>query len=162
MTIHSYAIKIGEPEIERHFEDYVRKGSTEEAMAEILLGDPSYARRFRLPKHNGPVSMLREPLVAVRHAQELGIPGSKSAHSQRASYFQELFSVLDNAWQELVKQCVELFGKEGPLVSGIYRSHFPPDAKDRLRFLAHGMQMAAEARRLHDYLTKTRSPYFTW
>lgn len=114
MTIHSYAIKIGDPEIERHFEDYIRKGDTEEAMAEVLLGDTSYVRRLRMPKYNGPVNMLREPAVAVRHAHELGIPGSKSVHAQREAYFQELFDVLDNAWQELVKQCVGLFGNEGP------------------------------------------------
>ncbi len=164
MPIKSYAESTFylEPDLERAYERYVRGGGTREAMAVALLGDSSYTQKFHMPKWNRTVDMLEDPQVAVRHMNELGIPGSKSAHRERATHFHDLKKLLDDTWQELVDLCVELTGKEGPLVSGIYRSHFPPPAKDRLRFLSHGTTMASDAERLHLALTKTRSPLFSW
>lgn len=155
------SVTIEPAEIESHYQQYVRGGADEASMAEVLLGDPSYVKRFRMPKYNGPVNMLREPNVAIRHMNELGIPGSKTAHRERASYFQDLRAALDTAWQDLVNRCVRMFGGGGPLISGVYRGHFPDAAKDRLRFLSHGATMATDAERLHHTLTKTRSPRFT-
>jgi hypothetical protein len=161
----THTIMIDNPELEEHYRKYESVAGLmdeQEAMAEVLLGNASYVRRFKMPKYNGPVSMLREPKVAVRYMNQLGIPSSKTAHSDRATYMNALVRTLDQAWQKLVTECAEMFGDHGPTVSGVYRSHFPEGAKNRLRFLAHGMQMAAEAERLHDFLTKTRSPLFSW
>lgn len=151
-----------EPELELHYQEYLRGHETEQALAAGILGDSSYVKRFHMPKHNGPVSMLREPKVAIRYAQKLGIPQSKSAHAQRAEYFQALRTTLHGVWSDLVRRCVEIFGNRGPLVSGIYRSHFPEPAKRRLRFLNQGYNLATDAWKLHHEITKSRSPYFTW
>jgi hypothetical protein len=150
-----------EPELERHYQQYERLHGGEDALAKVLLGDTTYVERVSMPKHNGTTTILREPRAAVRHANRLGIPTSKDAHRQRAEYFEALATTLDGAWQELVSRCVELFGKHGPLVSGIYRDHFPPEAKARLRFLSHGHTMAVDAQRLHHHLATTRSPLFS-
>jgi len=150
-------------ELERHYKQFRNFSSGDEldAFASVLLGDLSYARRLHMPKYNNPVTILRVPQAAVRYAHQLGIPTSKSAHAQRADYFDELARRLDDAWQDLVTRCRSLFGDHGPLVSGIYRDHFPVQAQNRLRFLAHGKTMAGDAARLHRYLSKTRSPLFS-
>jgi len=148
-------------DLERHFRQYASGGESRELMADLLLGDDSYVERLPMPKYNGPVCMLTEPRVAVRYANKLGVSTSKHAHALREDYFRELATSLEVAWNDLVDRCVRLFGKPGPLVSGVYRSHFPDEAKDRLRFLAHGKVMAADAARLHHYLSTTRSPLFT-
>jgi hypothetical protein len=155
-------LTLDDPEIERHFQDYVRKGADERAVAEVLLGDASYVERLPMPKYNGPTTILREPSAAVRYAQRLGIPGSKSAHRQREEYFTALHATLKGAYDLLYTYCIGRYGSQGPIVSGIGRSHFPESAKERLRFLNQGINMADDARRLHLYLTKSRSPYFTW
>lgn len=43
------------PELEAHFQHYVKMGSTPEALAELILGDASYERKFRFPKRSVPV-----------------------------------------------------------------------------------------------------------
>lgn len=150
-----------EPELERHYQQYERLREGEVALARVLLGDDSYVERVPMPKYNGTTTILREPRAAVRHANRLGIPTSKDAHRQRAEYFEALATTLDNAWQDLVRRCIDLFGNQGALVSGIYREHFPPEAQSRLRFLSHGHTMAKDAWRLHHYLATTRSPLFS-
>jgi len=151
-----------EPELERHYQQYLHHGQSEKALAETLLGDRTYVERVRMPKYNGPVNMLREPRVAIQYAQQFSIPSSKSAHRQRADYFLELMATLHQAWNGLADRCIQLYGEDGPLVSGVYRDHFPEPAKNRLRFLAHGRAMANDAYKLHTYLTKTNSPYYRW
>lgn len=150
-----------EPEIERHFTAYRDTGSTREAMALVLLGDETYVRRTRMPKWNVEVDMLREPKVAVRYNTSWGIPTSKSAHRQRAEYFDNIAFTLSQAWHDLVRRASNTYGEHGSLVSGVYRDHFPGEVKDRLRFLAHGQTMVADAVRLHTYLANTRSPLFS-
>ena len=149
-----------EPELEQMFQNFRQEGGTTEAMARVLLGDEVYVRRVQMPKWNLPVTMLMEPKVAIRYNTSWGIPTSKSAHAQRVDYFSDLAQKLDHEWNATVDLAVEAYGDQGSLISGVYRDHFPNDVKDRLRFLAHGKTMAIDAARLHDYLSKTRSPLF--
>jgi len=148
------------PELEQHFQEHVRLGGDSRAMAIVLLGDENYARRVRMPKWNLPVSMLVCPQVAVRYNTSWGISTSKEGNRQRAEYFRELRSILKQAWNDLVEESAARFGKHGPLVSGVYRDHFPKAVKDRLRFLARAEVYALDAANLHDYLSKTHSPLF--
>ena len=137
-----------------------RSEERSQIMARHVLGDDIYDRQVRMPKYNNTVSMLREPKVAIRHALDWGIPTSKSAHAQKADFFADLASKMDAEWNATVSLAVEAYGDQGSLISGVYRDHFPDDVKQRLRFLAHGKNLAADAARLHDYLSKTRSPLF--
>jgi len=148
-------------EIEKHYQAYWHRG-TQEALAEVILGSDVYTRRFRMPKRNITVNMLMEPKVAIKYWHVLDLPTSKSAHAQRSEYFKGVADVLHTAYVEHIRRCEASYGDHGPLVSGVVRSHFPPEAKGRLRFLKDAYQMASDASKLHEALTKTRSPVFTW
>jgi hypothetical protein len=167
-------LKIGDSGLEKDFHKFEKLKKTtsenrvhalgypdERALAEVILGDQNYTKRFRMPKYNGGVSMLRDHKVAIKYASELGIPASKSAHSQRADHYDTLAKRFNRAWQDLVKRASKKFGDPGPFtgpfISGVYREHFPGAVKDRLRFLAHGETMLKDATRLHQALSKTRS-----
>ena len=160
-----------EPELEQMFQecqrelDAARSGQYHpedhaQIMSRHVLGDDIYERQAHMPKWNGTVSMLREPKVAIRHALDWGIPTSKSAHAQKAEYFHDLALRMGDEWDATVSLAVEAYGAQGSLISGVYRDHFPDDVKQRLRFLNSGKNLAAEACRLHEYLSKTRSPLF--
>jgi hypothetical protein len=170
MSRRNVAIQL-EPELEQMFQDCQREldeaGSGpyhpedhSRIMSLHVLGDDVYERQARMPGWNGTVSMLREPKVAIRHAVDWGIPTSKSAHAQKADFFNDLSQKMSREWDSTVKLAIRTYGKQGSLVSGVYRDHFPDDVKDRLRFLTHGSVMAIAAARLHEYLSKTRSPLF--
>lgn len=160
-----------EPELEQMFQNCQREldvassgryrpEDSAQIMARHVLGDDVYEHRAHMPGWNGTVSMLQEPKVAIRHAHDWGIPTSKSAHAQRADFFANLAQKLDNEWNSTVDLAVAAYGSCGSLISGIYRDHFPSDVKNRLRFLSHGKNLAVDAARLHQYLSKTRSPLF--
>ena len=130
-------------------------------MARHILGDDIYERQVHWRGYNGTVSMLREPKVAIRYALDWGIPTSKSAHAQKADFFRELAQKMDYEWNAAVDLALKAYGDgTGSLISGVYRDHFPNDVKDRLRFLTRGKNLSADAARLHDYLSKTRSSLF--
>jgi hypothetical protein len=152
-----------------HFDDVLEQmyqkyrspgGDLREKEAEIVLGDPIYARRVKMPRWNGPVTMLQEPKVAIKYSLSWGIPTSKDAHRQRAEYFQRLLDELKSTYDDLVKYACETYGDYGPLVSGIVHDHFPTRIKDRLRFLSTAKNMVSDAARLHEHLSKTRSLMF--
>jgi hypothetical protein len=152
-----------------HFDDVLEQmyqkyrspgGDLREKEAEIILGDPIYVRGVKMPRWNGPVTMLREPRVAIKYNASWGIPTSKDAHRQRAEYFERLREELRTTYDDLVKYACETYGDYGPLVSGIVHDHFPVSIKNRLRFLSHAKNMVSDAARLHAYLSKTRSPLF--
>lgn len=164
----SGSLKIHDAELEKDFGKFERvKKKTKDhnpqlrAMVEVLLGDENYAKHFRMPGWNGTVNMLRDPKVAIRYHAELGVPTSKNAHHQRAETFHKLAEKLNRAWNNLVDRASKKFGKEGSLISAVYRDHFPPTVKDRLRFLAQGETVVKDAVRLHETLSKSRSPLFT-
>ena len=143
---------------EKGYEHAPRMGAS--SLEEIVLGDAAYGRRFQMPKWNIQPTMLQEPKVAIRHAHELGIPTSKSAHRQRAEFFTAFYSDISRTYLDLANLAMQTYGKEGPQVSGIIRSHYPEDIKSRLRFLSAAENLARDAARLHEYLSKTRSPVF--
>ena len=149
-----------DPELEAHFQDYWARGGHDSAVAETILGDSAYVKKYRMPKWNILVDMLKEPRVAIRHGHELGIPTSKSAHAQRADYFERVAQELEAARAAYINHCFDTFGSQGPLISGVVRDHFPSGAKRRLRFLNNALNMVKDAQRLHEYLAKTRSPAF--
>jgi len=167
---HRIAIRL-EPELEQmfldcqHELDAARSGQYHpedhaQIMARHVLGDDIYERQVHMPKWNGTVSMLREPKVAIRHVFDWGIPTSKSAHAQKAEYFNDLARKMGDEWDATVDLAVEAYGNYGSPISGVHRDHFPDDVKQRLRFLAHGKSLSQEACALHEYLSKTRSPLF--
>jgi hypothetical protein len=155
-----------EPELEHMFQEYLHLQDKDiplnqhEILGRILLGDEIYGRRVSMPKWNVQVDMLSEPKVAIRHALDWGIPTSKSVHAQKAAFFDDMAQKLDREWNNTVDLAINAYGKQGSLISGVYRDHFPPEVKNRLRFLAHGKTMARDAAHLHEYLSKTRSPLF--
>lgn len=149
------------PELEDAYQAYWQRG-TQEALAEVILGSSAYARRFRMPKWNIQPNMLMEPKVAVRYWHILGLPTSKSEHAQRREYFGQLRNQLNDAWYKYARLCATEYGDHGALVSGVFRSHFPMEEKRRLRFVNDAYNMTTDAWKLHDALTKTRSPAFHW
>jgi hypothetical protein len=160
-------MNIAAPELEQAFqtfrdvEDRRHTGTSTEALAFVLLDDPAYAREVKYRGWNGTVTMLDEPKVAVKYAYSWGIPTSKSAHAQRADYFEDLATVMGRAYDDLVERALDKYGDgSGVLISGVVRDHFPEMVKKRLRFLAQGQTVVKKAARLHGYLSKTRSPLF--
>ncbi len=149
---------IFEPEIEKFYQTYLQ--SMGAPIEEIVLGDAVYARRVKMPKWNMPVSVLQEPKIAVKLNTSWGFSTSKDANRQRSEYFDSLAQALGAEWNAVVSFAKNLYGGHGPLVSGIYRGHFPSDVKDRLRFLVQAQQAASSAAGLHAYLAKTKSPLF--
>lgn len=149
-----------DPEMETKFQAYRREPQTDEARCEIVLGDPTYGRRVRMPKWNIQVTMLEEPKVAVRYAHSWGIPTSKEAHRQRAERFRTDSLEYRKTREELVGHAYAAYGKHGPLISGVVRDHFPADVKHRLRFLDTATYLTDAAARLHEKLSKSRSPSF--
>lgn len=152
---------IGSSDIEKKFLGYQKSQQGNGDFSEAVLGDSNYERRFKMPGWNILVSMLMEPKVAVRHFDTLGVSTSKAAHSQRADHFRSLRTKFEASYQDLITAALKEYGNgDGVAISGIYRSHFPESVKDRLRFLAHGKSMLTDAVRLHEHLSKSRSPLF--
>lgn len=148
------------PEMETVYQKYADGPEDDESRAEIVLGDRLYGKRVRMPKWNFPVSMLSDPKVAVKYAVSWNIPTSKNAHRQRTEYFEQLNRDYQQTYTDLVKHSFDAYGTHGPLISGIVRSHFPDDVKNRLRFLSRAVNMTASAARVHAQLSKSRSPLF--
>lgn len=161
-----------EPELEHVFQECQRELDAAAAgryrpedraqiMARHILGDDIYERQVTARGWTGEVTMLMEPKVAIKHALDWGIPTSKSAHVQKADFFSNLTQKMDREWNATVDMAIAAYGNgTGSLISGVYRDHFPDDVKNRLRFLHHGKNLAADAARLHNYLSKTHSPLF--
>lgn len=155
-----------EPDLETKYQQYQRlesrrfRGTSTPSLVLALLGDEMYDKEFKMPKWSGRVTMLQEPKVAVRYNTSIGISTSKSANFQRAAYFLNLRAQLEDELAEVTRYAYETYGDHGPLISGAVRDHFPADIKDRLRFLNHGLTKVTDAARLHEYLSKTRSPLF--
>jgi hypothetical protein len=154
---------------ESKFKAYMKKkGNTpvlgnkaHEALAELILGDVSYVKKYKMPKWNVTVDMLHEPKVAIRYNTSVGIPTSKSAHAQRQQHFVKLKLALNKEWNRLADAASKLYGEHGSLISGSYREHFPDAVKDRLRFLAQAEGIVGSAVHLHHHLSKTTSPLFS-
>ena len=125
-----------------------------------ILGDPMYAREFKMPKWSRRVTVLDTPDVAIRHWSELGIPRSKNAHAGRADYFRDLRSRFETEHARLINEGEQAYGTNGPVISGGFHRDWPEALKDRIRFLAHGSTMLSAATRLHEALSKSRSPVF--
>jgi hypothetical protein len=148
-------------EMESVYQAYKNRPPLNVTAAEVILGDPIYARLTRMPKWNGPVTMLQEPMVAIRYARSWEIPTSKMDHRQRAELFKQLNGEYAKTYDELVRYACDAYGDHGPNVSGIVHGHFPTNVKDRLRFLSRAVNMTSDAHRLHELLSKTKSPNFT-
>jgi hypothetical protein len=155
--------KYKDAEIERMFKKSGSKGTLGEhdkSVTAILGNDPLYTRRFKMPKWNIKPSALTTPDVAIRHWHELGVPPSKSAHAQRADYFRDLKNRFEAEHQRLLGEGERLYGKNGSLIAGGFREDWPNALKDRIRFVSYGTSLLSDAIRLHDTLSKTRSPAF--
>lgn len=153
------------PDFEKAFQEYqegIDRGfSPRKVLATSILGDENYTRTISLRGYNGDVDMLREPRVAVRRANQWGIPTSKHAHRLRADHFEEIAAAMETEYKATINAALDCYGEgNGRLISGVIRDHFPDGVKNRLRFLAHGLPMVKDAVRLHRYLAKTRSPLF--
>lgn len=155
-------MKINNKMIEEMFEAYKRSKQGNGDLSRIVLGDEVYEKRFKMPKWNIMPNMLMEPKIAIRYNTSIGIPTSKEAHRHRAITYKGLQGMFETAYGKLVDAAHAAHGEgDGRYISGIIRSHFPEGVKDRLRFLAHGKSMLSDAVRLHENLSKTRSPLFT-
>ena len=155
-------LKYRDPEIERMFKKSGSKGTIgdHDKTVAAVLGDTWYTRRFKMPKWNIQPTALTSPDVAIRHWHELGVPTSKSAHAQRADHFRDLKQRFDAEHGRLIDEGERLYGKNGSLIAGGFREDWPAAIKDRIRFVASGSGILSDAIRLHEALSKTRSPAF--
>lgn len=149
-------------EIEQMFKKSGSKGTLGEHDKTVaaVLGDPMYARQFKMPKWNRKVTVLDTPDVAIRHWNELGISRSKHAHALRADHYRDLRSRFQAEHQRLLHEGERIYGKNGPLIAGGFREDWPSALKDRIRFVSYGTSLLSDATRLHDALSKSRSPVF--
>jgi len=155
--------KYADADIERMFKKSGSKGTIgdhNKTVVAILGDDPLYTRRFKMPKWNIQPTALTSTDVAIRHWNELGVPTSKSAHAQRADHFRDLKQRFDAEHSRLISEGERLYGKNGSLIAGGFREDWPAAIKDRIRFVASGSGILSDAVRLHDALSKTRSPVF--
>ena len=125
-----------------------------------ILGDPMYVKRFKMPKYNIKPTVLTTPAVAIRYWNELGIPRSKHAHALRADHFRDLRSRFEAEHQRLLAEGERAYGKNGPVIAGGFREDWPSALKDRIRFVSSGTSILSDAARLHEALSKSRSPVF--
>ncbi len=152
----SSSLVFSPPVLEEMFQLYRNGGS----LVDIVLGDPMYARRFKMRGWNIDPTILQEHSLAIRHWNELGIPTSKAAHRMRAERLRELEEQFEREHRVFLRDAGLRYGESGPVVSGGHHEDWPEDAKNRSRFLAHGAQLAGDAASLHEALSKTRSPVF--
>lgn len=143
--------------LEEKFQSYQKSDQNSPALALALLGDENYVKKMRMPKYNVPVDMLREPHVALRYRDVLGIPTSKAAHAARAENFQNLALSMDSQYNSLVQRAIKKYGSSSTYIAAIVHDHFPSPIKDRLRFLAYGGSLVKDAVHLHKFLSTTRS-----
>ncbi len=155
-------LKYDDPEIEQMFKKSGSKGTIgdHDKTVTAILGDPMYTKRFKMPKWNVKPTVLMAHEVAIKHWNELGIPRSKNAHAQRADYFRDLRSRFEAEHQRLISDGERAYGKNGSLIAGGFREDWPSALKDRIRFVAAGTSLLSDAARLHEALSKSRSPVF--
>lgn len=155
-----------DPELEAMYREYKllestrARGTSTPSLAIALLGDAMYAQPCKMPKWSIQPTILEEPKAALRYFHTLGISTSKAANAQRAEFFQNLAQELKVEAEEVAQFAYETYGEKGPLISGVLQDHFPQNIKDRLRFLNQGYTKVRDAVRLHEFLSKTRSPQF--
>jgi hypothetical protein len=153
-------------DIEVMFREYQRLESSrkggvgKDSLVMSILGDEAYTKQFKMPKWNILVSMLQEPKVAVRHQRELGVSTSKSEHWSRATYLSQLCVRFQEERNKLIVKAEAAYGGHGPFISGAHKEHFPEEIKERLRFLGWGYTLLRDAQRLHETLSRSRSPLF--
>lgn len=154
--------QFSDPEIERMFKKSSSKGTIgdHDKTVTAVLGDSMYTKRFKMPKWNIKPTMLSAPEVAVRHWNELGISRSKNAHAQRADHFRDLRGRFQAEQRRLISEGERAYGTNGPVISGGFREDWPATLKDRIRFVAQGSSILSDATRLHEALSKSRSPVF--
>ena len=157
-------LQYDDPEIEQMFKKSGSKGTIGDHDKTVIaiLGDPMYVRRFKMPKWNIKPTVLTTPDVAIRHWHTLGIPTSKGAHQQRADHFRDLRNRFDAEHSRLINEGERAYGKNGSLIAGGFREDWPAALKDRIRFVNAGLGVLSDAIRLHEALSKTRSPAFQW
>lgn len=157
-------LRYEDADIERMFTTFQKalahRGGGRDQEVVAILGDPMYVQRFRMPRWNIRPTVLDTPEVAVWYPNELGIPRSKSAHARRADYFEKLRQRLGAEHRRLVRAGEHAYGAHGPVISGGFHEDWPNELKDRIRFVAHGIGYVTSAARLHDALSKSRSPVF--
>lgn len=139
---------------------FANRGSGSDDAKVAILGDPAYVRRFRMPKWNTRPTMLEAVEVALRHRDELGIPTSKDAHRRRAAYFQGLRDRFVAEHRRLIRAAEAKHGSSGAILSGGTHEDWPENVRERIRFVAQGQSTLGAAVRLHEQLSKTRSPAF--
>lgn len=160
LTESNEGLDFSDYEIGQMFEQ--RQGSSAESLIKAVLGDePLYVRRFRLYGWGGEISALTDPKVAIRYHNELGIPTSKHAHTLRTEALKALKNRFNMEHSRMIKAGERAYGTNGPFISGGFHEDWPSTFKDKLRFLAHGTTEISDAIRLHQALSKTRSPAFS-
>lgn len=98
-----------------------------------------YERRYRVPKWNGLVTALEDHRI-LRVIPEFDW-WTRDDHRRRALRLVALARGMEQERASIAERAVAEYGDDGPLVSGVYREHFPAHVKDRLRYLC---QAAAE------------------
>lgn len=155
-------LTIKDPDIAKMFKQSGSKGTLGEhdKTVEAVLGDPMYHKHFKMPKWNRKATILDTPDVAIRHWNELGISRSKNAHAQRAEHFQGLRDQFKVEHNRLIREGERAYGENGSVIAGGFHDDWPDAIKDRIRFVSYGTTLLTDAARLHEALSKSRSPVF--
>lgn len=101
--------------------------------------DPRYHQRFKYPKWNRLITPLDEPKLLRYTFPEL----TKADHERLAREWIKSANMLHEEWVRGGENLLAQYGSQGPLISGIVRSHFPEWAKTSMRTMAHRASLAS-------------------
>ena len=117
-----------------------------------VLGDPRYGEGHRYPKWNIRPTVLDEPRLFPQVFPEL----TRSDHARLAGNFERRAKEMQVDHYKAIERNEQKYGDTGPLISGGLRDHWPEDAKDEVRYLAHGYTLLSKAADAHKAATRLR------
>ena len=111
-----------------------------------------------MPKWNHKATVL-DADVAIRYWNELEITRSKNTRAAHGD-FQELRDQFKVEHNRLIREGERAYGTNGSVIAGGFHDDWPDSIKDRIRFVSYGTTLLSDAVRLHEALSKSRSPVF--
>lgn len=111
-----------------------------------ILAPERYCAEYRVPKWSRVVTMAQVP--EIMRAETRG-QFMKAEHARAAIAWLDVARDARIGWQDAVYRALQQYGDHGPLISGIYRDHFPAEVKDELRTLARLQTFAEDASVAH-------------
>lgn len=96
----------------------------------MAILNEAYTLRFRMPGWSVPVNAMHDHRVLKRT-----MPGvTKEQHVKLAYEMKDRSQAASRAWVRELRRALKRYGDgDGVLISGVFRSHFPEEVKERLR-----------------------------